>query len=319
MVYMFEAFITLSIGGLAGAALTFFGLKQSKKKDVSPQNELMSFESRVLDNYNELISQTSDLLGKDRDRQELRMQIENLSDLQRLLLPKSGWVRDEWQVLGDFFPATECSGDWWHYFTQDDFMYIWIGDVTGHGAAQAAMAATAKGILEAVCLYTTQDLKQACETSNALLHRYFGQQLSMTLMGLKVDLTTGKYVGVNCGHDPAYLLHVPKEEGDGFEIIDSVSPTDSIGIEEEGDFESFTGAIGPGEVILLYTDGLVDLFSRDGRKASLRRMGLTFAEKYRSGPSAKATHEYLSDIVNLSQDLVELEDDITYAIIGRAN
>ncbi|GAY16249.1 PP2C family protein-serine/threonine phosphatase [Mycobacterium sp. shizuoka-1] len=150
------------------------------------------------------------------------------------------------QVGGDFYDVFGVAPDRWAFF---------LGDVEGHGAPAAAVTALVRHTLRAAALHHDDATAGLHELNTALIsdpgERRFCTVLSGTLQpeeaGFHVTLATG-------GHLPALLLD--PEAG-------SIRPVRSsggmlIGAVADATFEACEMLLGPGQTLLLYTDGIVE-------------------------------------------------------------
>jgi hypothetical protein len=79
-----------------------------------------------------------------------------------------------------------------------------------------------------------------------------------TAVHLSLDLVTGEYEVRTAGHPPA----VHRQAGSGrWQVLRSEGPI--LGLIEDAEFTSLRGRIGPGDAVLLYTDGMVEEPRRD--------------------------------------------------------
>jgi stage II sporulation SpoE-like protein len=79
-----------------------------------------------------------------------------------------------------------------------------------------------------------------------------------TAVHLSLDLGTGDFEVRTAGHPPA----VHRQAGSGrWQVLRTEGPI--LGLIEDAEFSSVTGRIGPGDAVLLYTDGMVEEPRRD--------------------------------------------------------
>jgi hypothetical protein len=79
-----------------------------------------------------------------------------------------------------------------------------------------------------------------------------------TAVHLTLDLVTGEFEVRTAGHPPA----VHRQAGSGrWQVLRSEGPI--LGLIEDAEFTSMSGRIGPGDAVLLYTDGMVEEPRRD--------------------------------------------------------
>lgn len=79
-----------------------------------------------------------------------------------------------------------------------------------------------------------------------------------TAVHLRLDLATGAYTVDSAGHPPVAVFH----SGSGrWSVLDVGGP--ALGLLPHVDYDTETGRLAPGDALLLYTDGLVEVSGRD--------------------------------------------------------
>ncbi len=178
--------------------------------------------------------------------------------LQRNLLPTSLPVLPGLRLAAHYRVASDelaAGGDWFDAVPfPDGAVALMVGDVVGHGAA--ASAAMAK--LRAVAL---QALLSGCDLRDTLARLdAFAAQVpdtrAATVLLIVLDPATGRMEYAGHGHPPPLLL-----QGDGQTRFLPVTPAGPLGIGSAAP-EPRGEVIAPGELLLLYSDGLVE---RPGR------------------------------------------------------
>ena len=169
---------------------------------------------------------------------------------------------DEAQIGGDFYDV----------FALDKELYaVVIGDVSGKGLAAAAQLATVRNMLRGV-LYQFRAAGQAVTGLNTIVTAHDLLQGFVTLFVGLYDARTGEIVYTSCGHEPG-LLH---RAGDGWvSLLEPTGPP--LGVWENAVYTENRVSLSPGDMLLLYTDGLSeagptrhDLLGTDGLTRALR-------------------------------------------------
>ncbi|MHA6626049.1 PP2C family protein-serine/threonine phosphatase [Pseudonocardia sichuanensis] len=156
-------------------------------------------------------------------------------------------------VGGDFYDVFPLPGDRWAFF---------LGDVCGHGAPAAALTSLTRYTLRAAAWHDPRPISVLAEVNAALLNEpTTGPRFATVMFGLLqpdpggpgflVTLGTG-------GHEPAILIRAQPggQDDDVIEIL----PEDGmlVGALPDARFSACSLRLGPGETLLLYTDGLTD-------------------------------------------------------------
>ncbi len=244
--------------GLTLITMTAFGLRIVNRLQHLGQNArlLEEGESPIPLGGNDEIAEL------DRQYREMaqRMRRERgiASTLQRALLPQRLPAIPGTHVDTAYLPAsegTEVGGDWYDVFRLSDRVIgTSIGDVAGHGLRAArVMASLRQSIRTAARL--TSDPAQVLAVANRLLCEEEGDEFA-TAFFATLDVIDGKLTYAVAGHPRPIVMRSSGQTallpGSGL----------MLGIDEEHQYDHFESTIVPGDSLLLYTDGVVEV-SRD--------------------------------------------------------
>ncbi|MFZ2959355.1 MAG: SpoIIE family protein phosphatase [Candidatus Ozemobacteraceae bacterium] len=192
--------------------------------------------------------------------------IENLQEVsvarevQSRLFPADQLQVGEYKVFGRSRPATQLGGDYFDYLTiKDRFLFVLIGDVTGHGVPAALLMAMSKAVI-LHCANEGYEGKKFFESLNLVIFQAAKKKLLMTGSILWVDTQTHQATLFNGGHPFPFRQKV----GEKLEMI--AAPGFPFGARAKMMVTPVQFEFGPGERILFYTDGLVESIEfEDGR------------------------------------------------------
>ena len=161
--------------------------------------------------------------------------------------------REEFDVYATMNPAKEVGGDFYDFFlVDDDHLAVVIADVSGKGVPAALFMVIAKTLIknhaqnqEAPGTVFTQTNEQLCEGNDAGL-------FVTGWMGV-LEISTGRFVYVNAGHNPPLL----KRAGGTFEWLKSRPGFVLAGMEGVR-YRENTLQLEPGDRLYLYTDGVTE-------------------------------------------------------------
>jgi predicted ATPase/serine phosphatase RsbU (regulator of sigma subunit)/tRNA A-37 threonylcarbamoyl transferase component Bud32 len=252
--------------------------------------------------------QTAQAARAEAERREMAKELELTATVQALLLPKErSFTAPRRELAGVYCPAAQCSGDWFWWEQQGNGdLLVFLGDVTGHGAA-SAMVTTA-----IATAYKAQRKHDPSGDPDALL-RYLNAQLfdlakgrySMTFSATRIT-EHGELSIWFAGSPPALLA-------DGGPSPRALSAKSSA----LGSAEFSPGVVKqqlqPNQRLLLFTDGLVELEAGGGRQLGLR--GLSKLLKSCEGlPCSEAAKRLLSSATE-GMAGQSAADDITFLLI----
>ncbi|MGI9089750.1 MAG: SpoIIE family protein phosphatase [Gemmatimonadaceae bacterium] len=146
-------------------------------------------------------------------------------------------------------------GDFYDVFPMDkSCTALVVGDLSGKGLAAASQVATARNMLR-YALYRAHTLVGALQSLNSLLVEQ--QELLTGFATLFVgayDKGDGMLTYVNCGQEPALI----RRAAGG--MVEQLVPTGPVlGLFEGATFEERTVALGPGDSLAVFTDGLTEV------------------------------------------------------------
>ena len=189
------------------------------------------------------------------------------------------------ELGGDFYDLFAIDGDRWSFF---------LGDVCGKGPSAAAVTSVARYTLRAAAMHNPA---AALSTLNAVLNeRYAGGDLrycTAVFGTLRCDQETGRIAVryASGGHPPPLLIRA-----DGScEYLLSTDGT-LIGILPDSQFPQTDITLDPGDMLLLYTDGLTEARAEGKRDFYGPEALQTLASQY-AGTSPAALVEALSDVL----------------------
>ncbi|MEV8508579.1 SpoIIE family protein phosphatase [Actinoplanes sp. NPDC051475] len=155
-----------------------------------------------------------------------------------------------------YLPAEQASrvgGDWYHAATAGDGRIVLaVGDVAGHGLKAAATMAQLRHAMAALAVTTTSDPAVLLAHLNRLLYAGDAETGTATAVIARYDPGTHELTWAQAGH-PA-PLHA--RAGTVTELPRRRGPL--LGALRGAEYHSSVTHLEPGDVLLLYTDGLIE-------------------------------------------------------------
>ena len=191
------------------------------------------------------------------DLTEERRAFSELSDvaatLQASLLPEALPDVPGWELAAHYRPGqrgAQVGGDFYDVFGVEGGHMVLLGDVTGKGVAAAALTALVRHTAKTGASF---DARPAAVLG--LVNRVLCQRPRRAPVTMLCGLLRGDELVLAAGGHPAPLR---RRGADG-----AVEELDAGGVilgavDEDGGWEEATIAIGPGDTLLLYTDGVTD-------------------------------------------------------------
>ncbi len=268
----------------------------------------------------ELIRAFNETIPKLADHLRLRESMELAQEVQRNLLPRTPPSLPGLDVAGINLSCDETGGDYFDYFPlareEGTVLAAVIGDVTGHGVPSALLMATARALLRASrpgCAAPGGAPGPAARITeaNRLLAEDVGDSgRFMTLFWAEIDPRTGEVRWVRAGHDPAWII-----DPDGEAPRELLGEGLPLGIVPGYAYSECTARIGPGQVLLMGTDGIWEARDASGAMYGKERF-FAVARRHAAGTAAGIRDAVLADLGAFKAGAA-MEDDVTLVVVRR--
>lgn len=246
-----------------------------------------------------------------RDRLRMREEIEAARRIQVSMLPR-GAPDVEWlDIAAVSLPATEVGGDYYEYFPlSPSRLALVIGDVAGHGLASGLLLSGVRS-----CLYLLEDdlvdPVAVLDRLDRMVRRTTDKRTYMTLSCALFDRETGRLTVASAGHPPVLYYHVRLQT---FSELGNGAPP--LGTTLGPRYEAVGKAFAPGDILVFYTDGLVEArnaHAQEYGETRLRRV-VEKSAKARTPRNAREIREaILGDLAKFKSDERQA-DDITVVV-----
>ena len=225
-------------------------LRDKSRDEVGELAEAFLVLERELQSYIQNLTETTS--AKERIESELRI----AHDIQMGILPKLFPAfpdYTEFDIYASILPAREVGGDLYDFFFIDEHRFCFvIGDVSGKGVPAAFFMAVTKTLFKAVA----EKGMQAGEILNRVNNDLASDNDScmfVTLFTGIIDIRTGLISYASAGHNPPVLL---RHDGNPEYLKMPHEPV--AGAVEGFSYSSNELQLYPGDLLLLYTDGVTE-------------------------------------------------------------
>ena len=182
---------------------------------------------------------------------KLHFELELARKVQRALMPRPPRPRGLLQTAVRYTPANQLGGDVYDFYRlEENRLGVLVADVSGHGVNSAMLSGMVKALAVGLSIAVLEpgEMLAGLDVS---LEQYFPEGYFCTGFYLIADEETGliRYAGV--GHPPAIIIGP-----NGTRMLES-----NPGLLGVGMVDGTAGSadrIGPGESLVIYTDGLPD-------------------------------------------------------------
>jgi phosphoserine phosphatase RsbU/P len=230
------------------------------------------------------------------------------SGIQKALLPRQDWSVDGWQARYHYQPANLVSGDYCDLIeTEDGFLFL-LGDVSGKGVAASMLMSHLHATFRTLAGQNLS-LQTMVEHANRLFAESTtaGQFATMIVGSAEPN---GKVTYVSAGHLP--LFHI---SGAGVRARESTGVP--LGMFCCTNFPVCELTLEPGDKLLMYTDGLTEMFNAAGDEFGVARVH-SLAKRYGATAPQAILSACLDEIRNFSVTAKQ-PDDLTLMVLHRSH
>ena len=217
--------------------------------------------------FNWMAGEVSRLMSETAEAARMEGELNTVRTVQETLFPPSRSQFGPINIAGHFEPASECGGDWWNYSRIDNQVYLWIGDATGHGAPAALITSAARSAAAVIESLPAMSPARAMTILNRAIHQTSKGQIMMTFFIASIDLDKNTFSYASASHDPPYLM---RKKGDKLVRKDLVPLNEvngpRLGDQKDFEYAQVTIPFEPGDLLFLYTDGILDIQDAEGKK-----------------------------------------------------
>jgi len=238
----------------------------------------------------------------ERSKAELRI----ASDIQRSFLPEHIPPLAGFDMAAISIPAMEVGGDFYDFIPGDGSIGMVIADVSGKSIPAALFMALSRTIVRANATHHERGT-DVLQDANDMISADSRSGMFVTLFYGVLDQSSCNLVYANAGHPPPILLR----EGSN-EIINLDVTGIALGAISGVEYEERKEALYPGDLVILYTDGVTEAINSNMEQYGLKRLCL-IAQRYRHLSAQGIIEKILEDITHFSGEQAQF-DDITMII-----
>ncbi len=241
------------------------------------------------------------------ERARLRKEMEVAAEIQSHLYPREVPDVRGWRVATRFLPIREVGGDSFDVVVCGEDLLATVTDVSGKGVG-AGMLAAGLHALARVLARETADIPEVARRLNDYLAEVTDDHRFATMVMVRLG-PDGSHCAVHAGHCPSLIR---KLDGSMEELPPSGLP---LGIMPGARFTATRGLLAPGELLILYTDGITE-----AEDPGERELGVAGLKELVSGLTARHADEVCDELLGKLDRFTQgadLTDDVTLLVVER--
>jgi serine phosphatase RsbU (regulator of sigma subunit)/CHASE2 domain-containing sensor protein len=232
--------------------------------------------------------------------------------IQRAMLPGAGqsdFAEGRLDIFARMIPAREVGGDLYDIGKLDDGrVMVSIGDVCGKGVPASLFMAVTQTIMRLVVRFD-QDLKTEINSANTLMAANNREEMFTTLFCGLLDVTSGTMTYCNCGHNAPLVL---RKDAGTFETLRPCGPP--LGILDDSNYVPRSIALAPGDVVVLYTDGVTEAENTEKALFGSKRLEQAVLDK-RGAPARDVVEHVIARVTAFAKGAVQSDDITCVAVV----
>jgi sigma-B regulation protein RsbU (phosphoserine phosphatase) len=279
------------------------------KIDISAKDQL----GELAESFNSMTASIEDLLRQAAEKKRLEEELRIAHEIQMSLLPQGPLRMPGLSVTALCVPAREVGGDYYDFLPLDAHRVgVLIADVSGKGTSAALYMAELKGLMLALSRGESSPRRLLSDVNRRLVD-HLDNRSFITMTYAVIDLDAGVLRCARAGHTPLLVVSsrgteilVPDGMILGIRLPGATRRFDELLVEHEQ-------PISPGDVYVLYTDGVTEAMDREGElfgDANLARV----VEAHRHLDPAGIRERILREVRGFVGD-AEPHDDMTLVIL----
>lgn len=219
------------------------------------------------------------------------------------LVPDLDFEEQGYRILGRSSPSAEVGGDLVDAVRDGEGIDLYLGDVTGHGVRSGVVMAMTKAAVHTARRAGT-DLSRVLGEVNEVLAEQTDPGIFVTFAALRA-LPGGHVRYALAGHLP--ILHWRAASGSISRLENESLP---LGIVGDQEFPTREAACEPGDLLVVLTDGFIEVAGADGRQ-----IGLDGFERMLVPVASRPLREILDEIATRVRGVGPIEDDQTLLLL----
>ena len=245
--------------------------------------------------------------------EKMRRQLRLAADVQRRMLPRTLPVFAPFDIAAKYVPSFDLGGDFYDLFESGGKLAVVVGDVVGKGVPAALIMSSVRASVRAFAA-SGHALNEVIARVNASAVRDTLESEFITMWSGLVCPETLTVTYTAAGHDPALLFSLRNGRA---EVRELTTYDMALAIDPAQQYHVGREKLTPGDVLVVYTDGLTDAADFASNRFTRTRVIEAVALLMQNKPDATASEivEKLMWTIRQFAGVRVANDDITLVVL----
>jgi sigma-B regulation protein RsbU (phosphoserine phosphatase) len=245
--------------------------------------------------------------------EKMRRQLRLAADVQRRMLPRTLPVFAPFDISAKYVPSFDLGGDFYDLFESGGKLAVVVGDVVGKGVPAALIMSSVRASVRAFAA-SGHALNEVIARVNASAVRDTLESEFITMWSGLVCPETLTVTYTAAGHDPALLFSLRNGRA---EVRELTTYDMALAIDPAQQYHVGREKLTPGDVLVVYTDGLTDAADFASNRFTRTRVIEAVALLMQNKPDATASEivEKLMWTIRQFAGVRVANDDITLVVL----
>jgi serine phosphatase RsbU (regulator of sigma subunit) len=243
---------------------------------------------------------------------ELEKECMFANEVQLALLPKRRPKLDGFDFWDHYDPARFVGGDFFDYTPLAHRTGAWavsVGDVSGKGMPAALLMARFSSEVRLILQMEPDPARVVERLNGEMCAAEIGEKF-ITFLLIELDPEANEFTLINAGH----MGPIIRRASGQVDIIPADAGGPPLAVQSSSTYESVSIPIGHGDIVVLYTDGVIDATNPAGKLFGLDQLAHAIQH---APPRASAVGEAILTAVRAHSAGRAANDDITLVCFGR--
>lgn len=259
--------------------------------------------------FNEAVLSLEQVKKDIKEGKRMSSELDIVQEIQRSILPKAIPSLPKFDVIAKTRPATEVGGDSFDFIQNNNKHFVYIGDVTGHGAPAGVIMLMVNALIH-VFAEKFDTAREILINVNRILKPRIRTTMFMTLVMLEWDNAQQKLTYTGAGHENVLVYRASQG-------ICEINQTGGIALGMVDDntqiLQEKPISLAPGDTVVLYTDGVTEAKNSAGEQFGLERLKAAIEKNAAAGTIDDIFKKIASDYAAFCEEEVQ-EDDVTLIV-----